>query len=133
MDAYEREAVGDSETWDDAAPAGSPGSIAGFDENGFRANVLQAKGPALIVFLSKYSLDSRELEKTLDDLSEKYSERVTLVRYDIDEKPVALKRFKLEKVPALILFYKGEERERLTGKITKSNLSGLLDKYLDME
>lgn len=133
MDAYESDAVGASERWDDSAPAGSPGSIAGFDEKGFRANVLQAEGPAVIVFLSRYSLDSRELEKALDDLAETYSERVTLIRYDVDEKPVALKRFKLEKSPALILFLDGEERERLTGKITKSQLTRVFDKYLETE
>ena len=133
MDAYQSDALGASDRWDDSAPAGSPGSIAGFDENGFRNDVLEAEGPAAIVFLSRYSLDSRELEKALDDLAETYSERVTLVRYDVDEKPTALRRFKLEKVPALILFLDGAERERLTGKITKSDLSRVFDKYLETE
>jgi len=111
----------------------SGGAVENFSEGDFAANVLQAKGLALVVLVSQYSLDSRALDKTLDELSEKYSERVTLVRYSVDEQPTTLKRFNIETLPTLIIYTDGEEQERLAGAVTKQNLARLLDKYLKTE
>lgn len=137
LDAYETSAT-DAEdvvvggTTGDSEVADSVGT-ASFDEEIFAATVLQAEEPVLVVFVSKYSLESRSLEVTLDELSEKYQARVSLVRYNVDEQPVVLKRFNIERMPTLTLYKNGEERERVTGAITKQNLARLLDKYLETE
>jgi thioredoxin 1 len=143
LDAYDTGALNetgeiDAENNGDDAPedsglADSGETPAGFDEESFAANVLEAEEPVLVVFLTKYSLDSRSLEQTLDGLSEKYAERVGLVRYNVDEQPALLKQFNVERMPTLCLYKNGEERERLTGAITKQNLARLLDKYLETE
>lgn len=108
-------------------------TIAGFDAESFAANVLQAEQPVVVVFLSKYSLESRSLEQTLDALSGQYAERVGLVRYNVDEQPAVLKHFNVERVPTLSLYKNGAERERVAGAITKQNLARLLDQYLETE
>lgn len=113
------------------AGRGGGGAVEGFDEESFRAQVLEAPGPALVVVSSpKYSLDSRELEGVLDALSEDYAERVPLVKYSVEEQPLALRRFNVQTVPTVIIFKGGGERERLTGKITKRQLARALDKHL---
>ncbi|MGI9108276.1 MAG: thioredoxin family protein [Pyrinomonadaceae bacterium] len=135
LDAYGPE-IGSkaAQSGDEKADAdNSSGRDGGFDEKSFSANVLQAERLVLVVFLSKYSLDSRELERTLDDLSETYSARVSLVRYNVDEQTALYSRFNIEKLPTLILFRNGGERERLTGAIKKQQLARLLDQYLGQE
>jgi thioredoxin 1 len=109
------------------------GVAGGFDEESFSANVTQSEGTTLVVFLSQYSLDSRALEKTLDELSEDYAERVNLVRYTVDEQPAMYQRFKIEKLPVVLVYRDGKERERRAGAISKQQLAGLLDKYLETE
>jgi thioredoxin-like negative regulator of GroEL len=86
-----------------------------------------------VIFLSQYSLDSQSLEKTLDELSEDYSERVNLVRYSVDEQPALNKRFQIEKLPVVMVYRDGKEQERRAGAISKQQLAGLLDKYLETE
>jgi thioredoxin 1 len=119
-----------------AGVAGSddPGGAGeGFDEESFSANVAGSEGTTLVVLLSQYSLDSRELEKRLDDLSEDYSERVNLVRYSVDEQPALYQRFGVEKLPVVMVYTGGRERERRAGAISKQQLAGLIDKYLETE
>jgi thioredoxin 1 len=105
----------------------------GFDEESFSANVLQSEGTTLVVFLSQYSLDSRKFEKSLDELAAEYAERVNLVRYSVDEQPALHQRFRIERLPCLIVYQNGAEQERHGGAISKQQLAELLDKHLEME
>ncbi|HEY9403861.1 MAG TPA: cytochrome c oxidase assembly factor Coa1 family protein [Pyrinomonadaceae bacterium] len=113
---------------DDAGGAGE-----GFDEESFAANVVQAEGTTMVVFLTKYSLDSRELEATLDELAEDYSARVNLVRYSVDEQPALYQRFRIRNLPLVLMYKDGKEQERRDGTISKAQLAALLDKYLETE
>jgi thioredoxin 1 len=139
LNPYERDAgaVGDGSdevaagTADHVATDDAGGAGSGFDEESFSANVTQSEGTTLVVFLTQYSLDSRELEKSLDDLSEDYSERVNLVRYSVDEQPALYQRFRIEKLPVVVVYRDGTERERRAGAISKQQLAGLLDKHLE--
>ncbi|HLL70890.1 MAG TPA: cytochrome c oxidase assembly factor Coa1 family protein [Pyrinomonadaceae bacterium] len=133
---YERDAGGgepeaaatDEVTTDDQSGAGE-----GFDEESFSANVIQAEGTTLVVFLSQYSLDSKALEKTLDELAEDYSERANLVRYSVDEQPALYSRFNIKKLPVVMIYKDGKEQERRAGAISKQQVAALLDKYLETE
>jgi thioredoxin 1 len=139
FDPYERdaEAVGGGEPQEgetgEAAPDDPGGTGENFDEESFAANVSQAEGTTLVVFLSQYSLDSRSLEKTLDELAGDYAERVNLVRYSVDEQPVLYKRFRIRDLPLVLVYRDGRELERRDGTISKAQLAALMDKYLETE
>jgi thiol-disulfide isomerase/thioredoxin len=138
FDPYERDAeAGGGEPQEgetaEAATDDSGGTGEGFDEESFAANVTQAEGTTLVVFLSQYSLDSRSLEKTLDELAADYAERVNLVRYSVDEQPALYGRFRIEKLPLVSIYKDGTEQERRAGALSKGQLAALLDKYLETE
>lgn len=118
---------------DDSVGEDSGETVAGFDEESFAANVLQAEGTTLVVFATKYSLDSQALEKSLEELSEEYAERVNLVRYNVDEQPAVLRRFNLKLMPVIMVYKDGRQRERHEGAISNQQLAALLDKYLETE
>ncbi|HJR06186.1 MAG TPA: cytochrome c oxidase assembly factor Coa1 family protein [Pyrinomonadaceae bacterium] len=136
LNPYERDAeAGDAEQGEtsEAATDDKDDAGDGFDEESFSANVLQAEGTTMVVFLSQYSLDSQELEKSLDELSEDYSQRVHLVRYSVDEQPALYKRFNIKKLPVVMLYKDGKEQEHRAGAISKQQLAALLDKHLGTE
>lgn len=140
LDAYGTDATdeagaegGGGGTTDNFGGVNSGEAESGFNEASFAANVLQSEGTTLVVFVTKYSLDSQALEKTLDDLSEEYAERVNLVRYSVDGQPALLQRFKIERMPVIMLYRNGKEQERRAGAISKQQLAALLDKYLETE
>jgi thioredoxin len=117
----------------DAAEENSDASdeIDKFDEESFKANVLEAKTPVLVVLSSPSSLDSRELDETVQSLASKYEEKVDLVEYNLSEQPDLFQRFNVKSVPTAIIFKHGAEQERRAGKLSADELSRLLDKYLD--
>ena len=122
----------DGETAGDArTPADAPGVVAGFDEDSFRANVLESVRPVVVVLGSPSSLDSIELEKSLAAVAPKYEQRVALVRYNLSEQPAALQRLNAHTVPTVIVYKGGEEQERRAGKITRGLLIELLDRHVE--
>jgi hypothetical protein len=102
-----------------------------FDEQSFKANVLEAKSTALVVIGSRNNSDSRDLEGTLDSLASKYEAKTILFDYDLDEQPELRQRFDVKRDPTIIIFKDGMEQERRAGKLSAEELSRLLDKYLD--
>jgi thioredoxin 1 len=134
-DAGERVAL--TNNFDDAdtvsgtgAQTNTPGTVAGFDEDSFRANVLESPRPVLVVLGSPSSLDSLELDKTLDKIAPKYEQSLSLVRYNLSEQPYALQRLNARSVPTVIVYRNGEERERRAGKISRDQLTALIDRYV---
>jgi thioredoxin 1 len=107
----------------------APGEIA-FDEEAFRANVIEAERPVLVFVGSPSSLDSKEVETALLALAPKYEQKIGLVRYEIDETPGVLYRLQVGGVPTLIVFKDGREQERKSGKLSGEQLSEMLDKYV---
>ncbi|HVF44076.1 MAG TPA: thioredoxin domain-containing protein [Pyrinomonadaceae bacterium] len=102
-----------------------------FDEENFSANVLEAARPVLVVVGTPSSLDSVELDKSLERVAPRYEGRVGVVRYNLSEQPVVLQRLGVRTVPTVILFKGGGERERRAGKLSERELARLLDKYLE--
>lgn len=137
LDPYGTDATGAEDaggsTTDNFGGTDSSETVAGFDEESFSANVLQAEGTTLVVFVTQYSLDSKALEQTLDELSEDYAERVNLVRYSVDEQPALYRRFNIERMPVIMLYKDGKQQERHDGAVSKQQLAGLLAKYLETE
>ena len=102
-----------------------------FDEESFSANVLAPARPVLVVVGSPSSLDSVELDKSLDRIAPRYEGRVGLVRYNLSEQPIVLQRLGVKTVPTVILFKGGEERTRRAGRLSEGKLAALLDEYLE--
>jgi thioredoxin 1 len=101
-----------------------------FDEENFKANVLESKTPVLVVLSSPTSPDSRELDDAVQTLASKYEEKVDLVEYNLSEQPELSQRFNVKGIPTVIVFNNGVEQERRAGKLSAEELSRLLDKYL---
>lgn len=125
----EGETAGGAGRDDAGAQTNAPGPVAGFDEDGFRANVLESPQPVLVVVGSPSSLDSLELDRTLERIAPKYEQSIALVRYNMSDQPAVLQRLNVRTVPTAIIYRDGEERERKAGKISREELTALLDGY----
>jgi hypothetical protein len=110
--------------------ADTPGPAAGFDEDSFRANVLDSPRPVLVVLGSPSSLDSLRLDKELERVAPKYERSIALVRYDLSEQPAVIQWLEARAVPTVIIYRGGEEQERMAGKISREQLTALLDRYV---
>jgi len=67
----------------------------------------------------------------LEELSDEYQGRLRVAKVNVDENPATQERFGIRSIPTLLFFDEGELKEQVIGVLTKSQLIGLIDKYVN--
>lgn len=98
----------------------------------FEADVLQSDGPVLAYFWASWCGPCRLMSPVMDKLSEQYGDRLKIVKMEIDPNPNTVATYKVEGVPAMLLFRNGELLEQVEGAISKQKLESMIDSYLSV-
>jgi thioredoxin 1 len=104
--------------------------VAGFDEEGFKANVLEAEDPVLVFVGAPANEESKQVEDVLEGFEGRRATDVSVIRYNVQEQPGVLSRLHVQTIPTLVMFLHGQERERLSGAHTAQEITAMVDKYL---
>lgn len=99
-------------------------------DSDFETQVLQVDGPVLVYFWAPWCGPCRLVSPSVNWAAETYSDRLKVVKMEVDPSPNAVKHCQVEGVPALILFNQGEIVESVEGAITKPRLQSLLNDNL---
>lgn len=67
----------------------------------------------------------------VEQVEDKYDGDLTVVKVDIDENPDIAEKYTIQSVPTTILFKSGEVVERVSGMLSLSQCSDLIDKNLN--
>ncbi len=105
-------------------------SVTVINDAQFSSEVLKAEQPVLVYLWAAWCGPCRLVAPSIDWIAANYSDRVKVVKMDIDSNPETVKAYKVEGVPAIRLF-KGEEVvHSCEGAITKDKLATMLDNNL---
>ena len=86
----------------------------------------------LLVFFSTWrSGPSRRMESLLAQLARKERHRLEVTRVDVEEQPELAKRFKVRKVPTLVLVKGKRAVARLEGRANAAEIDELVEEHLD--
>jgi thioredoxin 1 len=97
----------------------------------FETEVLKAEQPVLVYFWASWCGPCQLMSPMINLAAAKYSDRLKIVKMEIDPNPVTVKQYQVEGVPALRLM-KGEQiLESTEGVISKDKFLSLLDQHLD--
>ena len=99
------------------------------NDTNFDERVRGSDRPMLVDFWAAWCGPCRAVAPTLEELGEDYSERVAIMKLNVDDNPEAAMRYQVRAIPTLILFQNGEEKERLVGAQPKKTIADLLDRY----
>ena len=84
----------------------------------------------LVFFSAWHSGPARRMESLLAHLARKERHRLSVTRVDVHEKPELAERFKVRRVPTLILIKGRRAVARLEGKARATEIEELVDRHL---
>jgi thioredoxin 1 len=96
----------------------------------FASKVLDAGQPVLVYFWAAWCGPCRLMSPMMDWAAAHYSDRLSVVKMEIDPNPQTVAQFEVQGVPALILFRDGETLETIEGVVNKQKLESILTAHL---
>lgn len=94
-------------------------------------NSLITNNPLVVIdFTASWCGPCKLVGPIMDQLSEDYSEQVTVAKLDIDANKSIAKRFGVKSIPAVLFFKQGEQVDTVIGVKPYSEFSSRLDNYL---
>lgn len=95
----------------------------------FETEVLKAQQAVLVYFWASWCGPCRLVSPSVEWVADHYSDRLKVIKMEVDPNPEARTTCKVEGVPALRLFKDGELVESHEGAIGKQTLQAMLDNY----
>ena len=92
----------------------------------FTFDVLRADTPVLVDFHADWCRACQLLDPVLDDLAERWGDRIRIVKVDIEANPHVADRYGVKAIPTLLLLDTGEERDRMVNVIRRQSIEDRL-------
>ena len=96
----------------------------------FDADVLQNNKAVLLDFWAEWCGPCKMIAPLLDEVADKYEEKLDVVKLNVDENPNTAQKFGIRSIPTLILFKDGAVQAQMMGAMPKSQLEEFLDTNL---
>ncbi len=93
----------------------------------FSADVLEADGPVLVDFWADWCLPCRKVSPVLEELATEMTDKVSVVKVDIDANPETTRNYKVLSVPTIMLFKDGEPVGSIVGAKPKGEIKKLIE------
>jgi thioredoxin 1 len=84
----------------------------------------------LVFFSALRSGPARRMDSLLAQLARKERKRLSVTRVDVDERPELAKRFKVRKVPTLVLVKGKRAVARLEGRANAAEIEELVEQHV---
>lgn len=93
----------------------------------FESEVVKADQPVLVYLWASWCGPCRLVSPSINWIAENYSDRLKVVKMEVDPNPVTVKEYHVEGVPALLLFKDGSVAQSHEGAIGKQKLQEIID------
>ena len=96
----------------------------------FDQDVIQSDQPVLLDFWAEWCGPCKMIGPLLGELSEEYSDKVKIVKLNVDENNNTAIQYAVRSIPTLILFKEGQVQAQHIGAAAKGQLKQFLDSNL---
>ncbi|MBU1148659.1 thioredoxin [Patescibacteria group bacterium] len=102
-----------------------------FTDDNFEQEVLKEKEkPVLVDFFATWCPPCKMLGPIVEELAKDFEGKAKIGKIDVDQNKKYAGQYKVQSIPTIILFKKGEAVETVMGLQSKEKLTELINKYL---
>ena len=104
--------------------------IVHISDESFEEEVLQSERPVLIDYWAEWCGPCKMIAPVLDEIATEYSDRLKVVKLNIDDNPQTPPKYGIRGIPTLMVFKNGQVEATKVGAVSKAQLTAFLDDTL---
>ena len=104
--------------------------IVHISDESFEEEVLQSERPVLIDYWAEWFGPCKMIAPVLDEIATEYSDRLKVVKLNIDDNPQTPPKYGIRGIPTLMVFKNGQVEATKVGAVSKAQLTAFLDDSL---
>ncbi len=107
-----------------------PQRVITVDDHQFDELIMNSELPVLVDIWAPWCGPCRLVSPVVDAIASTYKGRLQVAKLNVDENPDTATRYEVRSIPTLLLFEQGQVVERLTGAVTRSRLTEMVEQHL---
>ena len=104
--------------------------IVHISDESFEEEVLQSEQPVLIDYWAEWCGPCKMIAPVLDEIATEYSDRLKVVKLNIDDNQQTPPKYGIRGIPTLMVFKNGQVEATKVGAVSKAQLTAFLDDSL---
>ena len=104
--------------------------IVHISDESFEEEVLQSERPVLIDYWAEWCGPCKMIAPVLEEIATEYSDRLKVVKLNIDDNPQTPPKYGIRGIPTLMVFKNGQVEATKVGSVSKAQLTAFLDDSL---